>query len=141
TDSRELAGMAAASLSVFPVLTQSEYVNSYAVLEKTSQGATILSVTFRKDELIPLLEKIENWGADFPVVMPDAWAVWKSATLDFQMPEDYVWVWIDPAHDEKKIFLKVFVVSRGLPRFIFQPFVAKDREENIANAVSTAIGL
>lgn len=133
--------MVTASLSLYPVLTQPEYINSYAVLSQDVKNASVLSVTFRKDELIPLLEKVEQWGADFPLVVPDAWVVWKELTTDMQMPEEYVWVWIDPTLDEKKVSLKVFVVSHGQPRFVFQPFVANDREEILAGSIAGVLRL
>ena len=141
SDLKEVDAMARTSLSIFPVLAQSEYVNSYAILERDAEGALVLSATFRKDELIFLLEKVEKWGADFPFVVPDAWAVWKSLTLDLRLPGEYVWVWIDPAADEKNIALKIFVVRNEQPRFVFQPFVPPGAESNMAGPVAGALAM
>jgi hypothetical protein len=139
SDVKELNAMAASSLSFLPVLTQPEYVNSYSVLERGAQGSLILSVTFRKDELIPLLEKVEKWGADFPLVVPDAWVVWKHTMLNLKLPDEYVWVWIDSAADEKKVALKIFVVRGGQPRFVFQPFVPAGGDRELAASTAAAV--
>lgn len=147
---KEVDAMARTSLSIFPVLAQSEYVNSYAILERDAHGTLVLSITFRKDELIPLLEKVEKWGAGFPLVVPDVWAVWKRLALDLRMPDEYIWAWIDPASDppgsageasEKKIALKIFIVRNGQPRFIFQPFVPPGPENTMAGPVADAFAM
>jgi len=138
SDPKEIDAMEASSLSSLPVLTQPEYVNSYSILERGGQGSLVLSVTFRRDELIPLLERVEKWGADLPLVVPDAWVVWKHTMLNLKMPDEYIWVWIDPA-GEKSLSLKIFIVRGGLPRFVFQPFVSAGEDRAVSASVSEVV--
>lgn len=141
TDLKEVHSMAATSVSLFPVLNQPEYVHSYSVLAKDTHGTSILSLTMRRDELIPLLEKVEQWGIDLPLLVPDAWAVWKHSTLDLNLPQEYAWVWMDPASDERILALKIFIVRAGQLQFVFQPFAPADGIEAISEAITMALAV
>jgi hypothetical protein len=134
-DPREADAMAATGISLFPVLNQAEFAHSRQILHQAGQKTELLAVAFRKDELMPLLEKIDRWGVDFPVIVPDMWAVWKHLALKQpeKFPDQYVWVWMDPATDEKKMVLKILIIQHGRPWFVFQPFIALDKEDKEAN--------
>jgi hypothetical protein len=139
TDAREIESMTATARSLFPVLTQPDYVSSHAVLGRDSTHSLVLATTFKKAELVAMLEKIEQWGADLPVVVPDSWVLWTHLAQSHQLPEHYVWIWLDPAQDEKNVSLKIFFVSHGQLRYVFQPFVPLVAEEHLANHVADAI--
>ncbi|MBV9463198.1 MAG: PilN domain-containing protein [Verrucomicrobiae bacterium] len=139
TDRSEIASMVSAKLAAFPVLLDPEFDSAHAIVGRNASFTNVLVATYRRSELAPLLEHLENWGQTLPRVLPDAWVHWLYLREKAQsLPASSWWVWVETRNGERPV-AKILLSLDGELRFVHQPFLADHGPEDTGRSLAQAL--